>query len=129
MLVFEQVVADMMVRMRRELGTDDNPIPPEIDQIILLDRAVDLITPMCSQLTYEGLIDEVYSIQNSTRVAAAAAGYAAHPNPDVGVPVSFACLSRAAAFVDLEPAITGFKEKRKVAMTSADSLYRMVRNV
>ena len=76
----------MMVRMRRELGTDDNPIPPEIDQIILLDRAVDLITPMCSQLTYEGLIDEVYSIQNSTRVAAAATGYAAHPNPNVGLP-------------------------------------------
>ena len=85
-----QVVADMMVRMRRELGTDDNPIPPEIDQIILLDRAVDLITPMCSQLTYEGLIDEVYSIQNSMRVAAAAIGYAAHPNPDVGVLVSSA---------------------------------------
>jgi hypothetical protein len=25
----------------------------------------DLVTPLCSQLTYEGLIDEVYGIQNS----------------------------------------------------------------
>jgi hypothetical protein len=35
-----QVVADMLVRMRRELGAEDSPIPPEIDQLILIDRSV-----------------------------------------------------------------------------------------
>ena len=31
----------------------------EIEAVVLIDRAVDLITPLCSQLTYEGLIDEL----------------------------------------------------------------------
>ena len=35
-----------------------------IEDIILLDREVDSITPFCTQLTYEGLIDEVYGIHN-----------------------------------------------------------------
>lgn len=36
----------------------------EIDRLIILDREVDLITPCLSQLTYEGLIDEVLGIAN-----------------------------------------------------------------
>lgn len=35
-----------------------------IDTLILLDRAVDMVTPCCTQLTYEGLIDEVFGIVN-----------------------------------------------------------------
>lgn len=35
-----------------------------IDLLILLDRAVDVVTPCCTQLTYEGLIDEVFGIVN-----------------------------------------------------------------
>jgi hypothetical protein len=31
-----------------------------------LDREVDLITPLCTQLTYEGLVDEVFGIFNSS---------------------------------------------------------------
>ena len=41
----------------------DNP-PYRIDRVIVLDREVDPVTPFCTQLTYEGLIDEVYGIQN-----------------------------------------------------------------
>lgn len=33
-----------------------------IDQLILIDRSVDLLTPMVTQLTYEGLIDELFGI-------------------------------------------------------------------
>lgn len=43
-------VADMLLRMRQE-QTEDIVVNPEIDSLILIDRAVDLITPMCSQLT------------------------------------------------------------------------------
>ncbi|KAM0888686.1 hypothetical protein ACQ4PT_028197 [Festuca glaucescens] len=39
---------------------------PEIDTLILLDRQVDMVTPMCSQLTYEGLLDEMLEIHNGT---------------------------------------------------------------
>ena len=31
--------------------------------LIVLDRSVDLITPMLTQLTYEGLLDELFGIQ------------------------------------------------------------------
>jgi len=41
----------------------ENP-PYRIDRVIVLDREVDPVTPFCTQLTYEGLIDEVYGIQN-----------------------------------------------------------------
>lgn len=33
-----------------------------IDHLILIDRSVDLLTPMAIQLTYEGLIDELFGI-------------------------------------------------------------------
>ncbi|KAF9514282.1 hypothetical protein BS47DRAFT_1376541 [Hydnum rufescens UP504] len=36
-----------------------------IDSLIIIDRHVDMITPMLTQLTYEGLIDEFFDIQNS----------------------------------------------------------------
>ncbi|CAJ0963054.1 unnamed protein product [Ranitomeya imitator] len=58
-------VANMMIRMKRELGGSNNQITPVFDTLLLLDRNVDLLTPLATQLTYEGLIDEVYGIQNS----------------------------------------------------------------
>ncbi|XP_042951592.1 vacuolar protein-sorting-associated protein 33 homolog isoform X3 [Carya illinoinensis] len=41
-------------------------VVPEINTLILLDREVDMVTPMCSQLTYEGLIDEFLHINNGS---------------------------------------------------------------
>lgn len=32
--------------------------------MIILDRQVDMVTPLCTQLTYEGLVDEVIGIKN-----------------------------------------------------------------
>ncbi|XP_053557731.1 vacuolar protein sorting-associated protein 33A [Bombina bombina] len=58
-------VANMMIRMKRELGGSQNCICPVFDTLLLLDRNVDLLTPLATQLTYEGLIDEVYGIHNS----------------------------------------------------------------
>jgi len=55
----------MMLRMRKEIGGEDIGIAPEIDNLILIDRNVDMITPFCTQLTYEGLIDEYFGIRNS----------------------------------------------------------------
>jgi hypothetical protein len=56
----------MMVRMRREVSSDELNTMPEIDSLILIDRDVDMVTPCCTQLTYEGLVDETFGIQNST---------------------------------------------------------------
>lgn len=35
-----------------------------LDELVLLDRSLDLVTPMCTQLTYEGLMDETLHIRN-----------------------------------------------------------------
>ncbi|XP_015076229.1 vacuolar protein-sorting-associated protein 33 homolog isoform X1 [Solanum pennellii] len=59
-------VADILNRMQSEepVNTSEQTGVPEINTIILLDREVDMITPMCSQLTYEGLLDEFLGINN-----------------------------------------------------------------
>ena len=36
----------------------------QIDTLILVDRTVDPLTPLCTQLTYEGLVDETLQIKN-----------------------------------------------------------------
>ncbi|EDV24105.1 uncharacterized protein TRIADDRAFT_57259 [Trichoplax adhaerens] len=51
-------VANMIVRMRKETSGPDDQTKSQISRLILVDRTVDLITPVLSQLTYEGLIDE-----------------------------------------------------------------------
>ncbi|CAB41098.1 vacuolar protein sorting-like protein [Arabidopsis thaliana] len=58
-------VADILNRMQVEEPVNSNDVGrPEVDTLILLDREVDMVTPMCSQLTYEGLIDEILHISN-----------------------------------------------------------------
>ena len=40
-------------------------VQPDIDTLILIDRDVDMVTPLLTQRTYEGLIDEVLGIRNT----------------------------------------------------------------
>ena len=61
----DQHVVDIMARMRREMAGSEIQITPQIDNLLILDRSADLITPLLSQLTYEGLLDEIFTIQNS----------------------------------------------------------------
>jgi len=61
-------VWDLMCRMARERQDIERPgnLPQsQIDHLLLLDRGVDLLTPLATQLTYEGLIDEIFGISNS----------------------------------------------------------------
>lgn len=55
----------MMMRKKREAADSENQVSPQIDTLLLIDRNVDLLTPMFTQLTYEGLIDELYGIHHS----------------------------------------------------------------
>ena len=61
-------VKDIMVRLRRETGGGGGGAPAaggEIESLIILDRDVDLVTPMLTQITLEGLIDEHIGIKSS----------------------------------------------------------------
>ena len=40
------------------MAAEESEKVPQIDTIIILDRQIDLISPLITQLTYEGLIDE-----------------------------------------------------------------------
>eukprot|EP01132_Coremiostelium_polycephalum_P003640 gene3640-4532_t len=62
-----KMVSEHLSRMKTEWDKvgDTPPYSTEIDSLILMDRDVDMITPMCTPLTYEGLIDEYYSINNN----------------------------------------------------------------
>ena len=47
-------------------GVED-PAPPassSIDVLLIIDRDVDPVTPLCTQLTYEGFVDEAVGIKN-----------------------------------------------------------------
>ena len=52
--------------MRRELSANQEPqVQPKIDNLIIIDRTMDQLTPMMAQLTYEGLIDEHFGVKFS----------------------------------------------------------------
>ena len=58
----------LMQRLNRERDSKSkiSNQTPAIDHILLLDRSLDLLSPLVTQLTYEGLIDEIFGISNST---------------------------------------------------------------
>ncbi|KAH8814972.1 vacuolar protein sorting-associated protein-like protein 33A [Xylogone sp. PMI_703] len=111
-------LADLLGRMRQELvaGEDSTEsrklglIPStSIESMIVIDREVDFATPLLTQLTYEGLIDEVVGIQNNQAdVDSSIVGAAPVPQ---GSKVSAA-----------QP------KKRKIQLDSSDKLYSQLRD-
>jgi hypothetical protein len=55
-------VFDLVVRMKRETCGQEPQVRTQVDTLVILDRGVDLISTLPTQLTYEGLIDEMYGI-------------------------------------------------------------------
>jgi hypothetical protein len=58
----------MLLHMRREFSNDNDYHEyqgSKIDNIILIDRTSDPLTPLLTQLTYEGLVDENFGIKFS----------------------------------------------------------------
>ncbi|KAK3906669.1 Sec1-like protein [Staphylotrichum tortipilum] len=117
-------VADLLARMRQELlagedtGETDKPgLSPSttIENVIIIDREVDPVTPLLTQLTYEGLLDEVFGIQNnqadvdSTIVGAA---------PQAAGPGSSATT----------PANSAQSRKRKIQLDGSDALFAQLRD-
>ncbi|KAL5409772.1 hypothetical protein PMIN03_005758 [Paraphaeosphaeria minitans] len=85
-------LADLLIRMRTEVtaGESSSSNTPSflglaasstVDSLIIIDRAVDFPTVLLTQLTYEGLIDEVFNMSaNQTEVDSSVVGGAA-PQP------------------------------------------------
>ncbi|KAI8940098.1 hypothetical protein NX059_003814 [Plenodomus lindquistii] len=108
-------LADLLIRMRTEVTASESPsstgpsllgLAPSsnIDSLIIIDREVDFPTVLLTQLTYEGLIDEVFNITaNQTEVDSSVVGGAG-----------------------TQPGQTGSAStsmKRKIMIDSKDTLY------
>ncbi|ROT37463.1 vacuolar protein sorting-associated protein 33A [Sodiomyces alkalinus F11] len=112
-------VADLLSRMRQEIIAGDDTSTTQrsgglspsttIESAIIIEREVDFVTPLLTQLTYEGLIDEVFGIQNcqaevdTTIVGAPSQGSAA------GAPSAQA-------------------RKRKIQLDSSDKQFELLRD-
>ncbi|MBE3044126.1 Sec1 family protein, partial [Candidatus Bathyarchaeota archaeon] len=108
-------VADLLARMRQEAlaevdydGNGKNGLSPSttIESVIIIDREVDYVTPLLTQLTYEGLIDELFGIENNqTKVDTTV----------VGAPSQSSAANSQA-------------RKRPVQVDSSDKLYEQLRD-
>lgn len=108
-------LADLLIRMRTEVTAGENTssngtlslgLTPSsnMDSLIIIDREVDFPTVLLTQLTYEGLIDEVFNISaNQTEIDSSVVGGAtSQPGQNASASTSM---------------------KRKVMIDSKDSLY------
>lgn len=126
-------VAELLGRFRQELlaGEDVSEankiglIPSTTtESVIIIDREVDLVTPLLTQLTYEGLIDELYGIQNSqTDVDSTIVGAAAAPTSAGGTQSASTSASGAAS-----SGVPSGTRKRKIQLDSSDKLYEELRD-
>ena len=68
-----QRLADLLTRQTTQrAGIDQEGLldnSDAFDSLIIVDRRVDMITPFLTQLTYEGLIDEIIHIKNCKGLA------------------------------------------------------------
>ena len=100
-------VFNLVNMMRRnESSPIQHRVKPLIAACILVDRVIDVVTPLLSQSTYEGLIDEQFNIKTNC----------------IQVPPHFVQTSKPA------PAAAAAKAV-KVSLTSADSLFEELRNM
>ncbi|KAI0232501.1 Vacuolar protein-sorting-associated protein 33 [Massospora cicadina] len=67
-----KLLADMLHRLRMEKGGGTNP--GALGALVILDRTSDLVTPLLTQLTYEGLLDERLKVQHGLIEMPAEAG-------------------------------------------------------
>lgn len=114
---------ELLFRMRSEASTEENAsanvsrfgmMPSAaIESLVVIDREVDLATPLLTQLTYEGLIDELYGINhNQAEVDSSIVGVAPAAQPSGKAPAA--------------PTQQGLK--RKIQLDSSDKLYDKTRD-
>nr|CAB3267636.1 vacuolar protein sorting-associated protein 33B [Phallusia mammillata] len=58
-----KIVESLTNTLTSELGEKKSPLQHQIGHLVVLDRDVDYVTPLCSQVTYEGLLDDIFEIK------------------------------------------------------------------
>ncbi|KAL8937120.1 MAG: hypothetical protein Q9216_004591, partial [Gyalolechia sp. 2 TL-2023] len=111
---------ELLLRMRSEAAAEESTAASRlgmmpsatIESLIIIDREVDMVTPLLTQLTYEGLIDEMFGIKNNqaeidTSIIGQASGQ--QPKSQSGAPQQQSM-------------------KRKIQLDSSDKLYSQLRD-
>lgn len=62
----ESMVSSNADTSTEDILTDSLNSPGQTDLLVIIDRSVDILTPFLSQLTYEGLINEVWSVMHGS---------------------------------------------------------------
>jgi hypothetical protein len=116
-------LANLLLRARRELTADEAPtqhtsLPStSIEQLIIIDRDVDFATVLLTQLTYEGLIDELVGIKhNRVEVDSSIVGAAPQRSQN------------ASSSATSPPPTVRQGLKRKIQLDSTDQLYSQLRS-
>lgn len=116
-------LVDLLTRMKLEAVAGEDTaesngqqMTPSVtlESLVVIDREVDAATPLLTQLTYEGLVDEIFGIENNQAdIDASIVG----PAPQAG-----AQASRTAG------APAPQSKTRKIALDSTDQLYSQLRD-
>ncbi|OAL32942.1 hypothetical protein AYO22_00027 [Fonsecaea multimorphosa] len=116
-------LANLLLRGRKELDADEaatqyTSMPStSIEQVIIIDRDVDFATVLLTQLTYEGLIDEMVGIKhNRAEVDSAIVGAAPQQR------------SQTSSSSTSPPPAVRQGLKRRIQLDSSDSLYEQLRS-
>ncbi|KAA8902112.1 Sec1-like protein [Sphaerosporella brunnea] len=120
-------LADQLMRMRTEEDAADGSSPfaltpsSTLGELIVIDRDVDFVTPLMTQLTYEGLIDETIGISNSKiELDAALVGPPQQQQSSNNVD--------SASSSSKSPVPTAQQKKRPVLLSSEDKLFDNLRD-
>ncbi|XP_033171234.1 vacuolar protein sorting-associated protein 33A [Drosophila mauritiana] len=107
----------------KQLGRDERTLyngdKGVVDQLILLDRSIDLLSPLATQLTYEGLIDEFYGIRQN-KLTLPAENFPS----DGALPGGGGSGPR----VEESQSLLGDSEKKTILLHSGEQLYAELRN-
>jgi len=123
-------LASLLLRGRKELDADETATPytsmpsTSMESLIIIDRDVDFATVLLTQLTYEGLIDELIGINhNRAEIDSSVIGAAPQPSRPTPPPPPSASSSA------LPPPAVRQGLKRKIQLDSSDNLYAQLRSV
>lgn len=120
-------VYDIMVRMRREIQGVEPNIMPQIDNLILVDRSIDLLSPMVMQLNYEGLLDEIYGIQ-STVIKLPGEKFKNNSATEEGSSSSSSQATTSSQPAGILPPAVPTVEMKRFHLNSGEELYRKLRD-
>ncbi|KAL5341141.1 Sec1-like protein [Aspergillus crustosus] len=118
-------LADLLLRMRKELDAEESSglvglssrylLPSaSIESLIIIDREVDFGTPLLTQLTYEGLIDELVGIK--------------HNQADVDTSIVGASSTPQAQESSKASQQSKQGQKRKIQLDASDQLFNQLRD-